>query len=57
VAAFDEFAWLRFVLQTGTPLVNEKFKAEIEAAMDLSVGFARRGNPQKKCSHELQIGD
>jgi putative transposase len=44
----DELALLRCALQTGTPLGNEKFKAEIEATLDLSVGFARRGRPKKK---------
>jgi len=34
-------------LQTGTPLDNERFKAEIEATLDLKVGFARRGRPRK----------
>ena len=43
----DELALLRDALQTGTPLGNEKFKAEIEAALDLKVGYARRGRPKK----------
>ena len=43
----DELALLRCALQTGTPLGNEKFKAEIEATLDLKVGFARRGRPLK----------
>lgn len=44
----DELALLRCSLQTGTPLGNDKFKAEIEAALNLKVGLARRGRPQKK---------
>lgn len=44
----DELALVRGSLQTGTPLGNEKFKAEIEASLDLSVGYARRGRPKKK---------
>ncbi len=44
----DELALVRCALQTGTPLGNEKFKAEIEATLDLKVGFARRGRPKKK---------
>ncbi|MDQ7002616.1 MAG: transposase [Ghiorsea sp.] len=43
----DELALLRCALQTGTPLGNEKFKAEIEAALDVKVGFARRGRPRR----------
>jgi putative transposase len=43
----DELALLRGALQTGTPLGNEKFKAEIEATLNLKVGFARRGRPRK----------
>ena len=43
----DELALLRGALQTGTPLGNEKFKAEIEATLDLKVGFVRRGRPGK----------
>ena len=43
----DELTLLRDALQTGTPLGNEKFKAEIEAALDLKVGYARRGRPKK----------
>ena len=41
----DELELLRSALQTGTPLGNEKFKAEIEAALGLKVGFVRRGRP------------
>ena len=44
----DELALLRRALQTGTPLGNEKFKAEIEAALDMKVGFVRQGRPRKK---------
>jgi putative transposase len=43
----DELALLRGALQTGTPLGNEEFKAEIEATLILKVGFARRGRPRK----------
>ncbi len=44
----DELALLRCALQTGTPLGNDKFKAEIEAALNLKVGYSRRGRPQKQ---------
>lgn len=44
----DELALLICALQTGMPLGNEKFKAEIEAALDLKVVFAHRGRPTRK---------
>ena len=47
VTNFDELTLFREALQTGTPLGNEKFKAEIEAVLDLKVGYARRGRPKK----------
>ena len=50
VADSDELALLRCALQTGTPLGNVRFKMEIEAALDLKVGFARRGRPRKENS-------
>lgn len=43
----SELTLLREALQTGTPLGNEKFKAEIEAVLDLKVGYTRRGRPKK----------
>ena len=48
VADADELALLRCALQTGTPLGNVRFKMEIESALDLKVGFARRGRPRKE---------
>jgi len=36
----------RAALQTGTPLGNDKFKADIEAALGMKVGHAARGRPQ-----------
>lgn len=47
----EELALLRCALQTGTPLGNEKFKAEIEATLNLRVGFAHRGRPVKEKLH------
>ena len=44
----DELKLLRCALQTGTPLGNERFKAEIEASLDILVGHARRGRPEKQ---------
>ena len=43
----DPLAQIRGALQTGTPLGNEKFKSEIEAALQRKVGHARRGRPKK----------
>ena len=43
----DRLAPIRGALQTGTPLGNEKFKSEIEAALQRKVGQARRGRPKK----------
>lgn len=36
---------IRTSVQTGTPLGNENFKAEIEKLLDVKVGQARRGRP------------
>ncbi len=46
--ASEELSLFRGALQTGTPLGNEQFKQEIEAALRLKVGFARRGRPRKQ---------
>ncbi|QFY43911.1 transposase [Candidatus Methylospira mobilis] len=46
--AADELELLRSALQTGTPMGNEKFKAEVEATLGIKVGFACRGRPRIK---------
>jgi putative transposase len=38
---------LRECLQTGTPLGNDRFRAQIEQAHGRPVGFSRRGRPKK----------
>ena len=38
---------IRASVQTGTPLGNERFKAEIEKLLGVKVGQARRGRPSK----------
>ncbi len=43
-----ELELVRSALQTGTPLGNENFKTQIEAALDVRVGHARRGRPKKE---------
>lgn len=43
----SEYADIRAALQTGTPLGNDRFKAEIEAALGMRVGYAARGRPKK----------
>jgi hypothetical protein len=37
---------LRQCLQTGTPLGNDRFRAQIEQALGRAVGFSRRGRPK-----------
>ena len=46
-ADINELALFRCALQTGTPLGNERFKAEIKATLNIKVGLARRGRPTK----------
>lgn len=36
---------IRDAWQTGTPLANDRFKAEIERTLNKKVGYARRGRP------------
>ena len=38
---------LRTCLQTGTPLGNDRFRAEIEQALGVRVGYSTRGRPKK----------
>ena len=38
---------IRASVQTGTPLGNDKFKAEVERLLGMKVGQARRGRPKK----------
>jgi len=37
---------LRSAVQTGTPLGNDRFKAEVENLLGVKVGYARRGRPK-----------
>ena len=39
---------IRAAWQTGTPLGNDRFREQIEAAVNKKVGYARRGRPRKK---------
>ncbi len=41
----DERSAVRAALQTGTPLGNDRFKAQVEAMVGRKVGFASRGRP------------
>jgi putative transposase len=41
----DELDLLRASMQSGTPLGNDKFKAQVEAAMGRKVGMLKRGRP------------
>jgi putative transposase len=38
---------LRACLQTGTPLGNDRFRAQIEQALGVRVGYSTRGRPKK----------
>ena len=39
---------MRACLQSGIPLGNERFKTQIEQALKVKVGQAKRGRPRKK---------
>ncbi|MCK5354345.1 MAG: hypothetical protein KAJ63_04455, partial [Methyloprofundus sp.] len=39
---------IRAAWQTGTPLANDRFKVQIEKALDTKVGYARRGRPKRE---------
>lgn len=43
----DEVHALRATAQTGTPLGNDRFRAEVESMLARSVGQPRRGRPAK----------
>ncbi len=38
---------IRACLQTGTPLGNPRFREQIERALGVTVGYAKRGRPKK----------
>lgn len=38
---------IRAAWQTGTPLVNDRFKEQIEKALNKKIGFAKRGRPRE----------
>ena len=37
---------IRVAWQTGTPLANDRFKEQIEKALNTKIGYARRGRPK-----------
>ncbi len=39
---------IRAAWQTGTPLANDRFKAQIEKILNAKIGYARRGRPKKE---------
>ena len=43
----EEIDEIRSAVQTGTPLGNDRFRAQIEQTLNCSVGQARRGRPRK----------
>ncbi len=38
---------IRAAWQTGTPLVNDRFKEQIEKALNKKIGYAKRGRPRE----------
>jgi len=42
----EKLALLRDYLQTGTPLGNERFREQIESALQCKVGYCQRGRPR-----------
>jgi len=46
----QELDLLRIYTQSGTPLGNSEFKAQIEAALSVETGQPKRGKPKKICS-------
>jgi REP-associated tyrosine transposase len=38
---------IRAAWQTGTPLVNDRFKEQIEQALNKKIGYSRRGRPRE----------
>ena len=44
----DKMTAIRESWRTGTPLGNDRFKAEVEAALGRKVGQAKRGRPRNK---------
>jgi len=38
---------IRAAWQTGTPLMNDRFKEQIEKVLNTKVGYAKRGRPKK----------
>jgi hypothetical protein len=46
---------LRESLQTGTPLGNDRFRAQIEQALGRAVGFSRRGRPRKPIEADSSV--
>lgn len=43
----DTLRAVRSCLQTGTPLGNDRFRAQIEQALGVKVGYSTRGRPRK----------
>ena len=39
---------IRAAWQTGTPLMNDRFKEQVEKVLNTKVGYAKRGRPKKR---------
>jgi putative transposase len=44
---------MRSCLQTGTPLGNDRFRAQVEQALGVRVGYSTRGRPRKPVTDGL----
>jgi putative transposase len=45
--ASESVSNIKLCLETGTPLGDDRFKLQIESILERSVGYTRRGRPQK----------
>ena len=48
---------VRSCLQTGTPLGNDRFRAQIEQVLGVKVGYSTRGRPKKLAAKKAPDGD
>jgi putative transposase len=53
----DSLNVVRACLQTGTPLGNDRFRAQIEQALGVKVGYSARGRPRKSEAEEALDDD
>ena len=46
---------IRSAWQTGTPLGNDRFRAKIERALKIKVGYAKQGRPRKQRDESMVV--